>query len=462
MNQQRTESRPLNDVFNISDYCPPTGDSTILNNVCFISNRHLSVGNILPLIVNKNWTDAKICAYYQVVQMDFLRNKVTMQLANEDVSLPNLGTLDLDAEYHVYALTQFGILSIGNFMDNPKAVNIPIIAASSDSRAGPRNSHSSIEASSLATSSIALLTKSASAISAKEEAKTMALRRILYNNEADVRFFLANSGLIDNWHCLSAAALRLPDYIRIMPSFSGDNLKSFVLLRFSHIPSKECWYIGSMAMGTSGHFSSINGIIHALPNLEQAFAHIFKHNSSGINNILLTNALAQWKNMLNDQCEATSIKNLPVDFIERKIMESICNFAQALIDPSLDRIHDPDIINARVVAATAVDARAMRADGDRVRLNRLDNKGQAKSMSSPLPAGGGKRKIYDAIGPTASNQPWKQIGASNSSASSAGFKLEPITPQCLPTKVASAFHACITSRTSFSKATQAAISRLAS
>ena len=174
-------------------------------------------------------------------------------------------------------------------------------------------------------------------------------------------------------------------------------------------------------MGSSGHFSTINGIVYALPNLEQAFAHIFKHNSSGKPNVLLTNALSQWKAMLADQCEATSIKNLPVDFIESKIMETICNFAQALLDPSLDRIHDPDIINARVVAATAVDARAMRADGDRVRLNRLDNKGHAKSMSLTLPAGGGGKRKLDAIGSIASNQPWRQSSTSNSSATSTGF-----------------------------------------
>jgi hypothetical protein len=281
MKRQQSETRDLNTAFNRSTDLSPKDDHPILNNVCIININNLVSGNVLPLIVGDNWNDADICGYCQVVQMDFNRGKATMQLANKDDSLPPLGFLTLEKNFNVYALTHFGLLSIGKFRDNEEAAKINIVSAIAEGRAGYPSQQTMELKDTTTSTALALLSKSASTISAKEEAKTLALRKILFNNEADIKYFLMNTGQIDSWHCQSAAALRLPEYLRKMPSFSGENLKAFVLLKFSHVPVKDCWYIGSLAQSSTGHFSSINGLLYALPNLEQAFANVFRHNSTG-------------------------------------------------------------------------------------------------------------------------------------------------------------------------------------
>ena len=342
-----------------------------------------------------------------------------MQLATKDNHLPEIGYILTNPIFKVYVLTSFEILTISPFRDNDNAAKIGLIGATSDHRPSEQSQPTATN-DQQHSNTLALLTRSTSTAFAKEEAKVLALRRIMFNHEDDIKFFLMNTGQIDNWHCLSAAIMRLPEYLRKMPAFSGDNLKAFVLLRFSHIPVKDCWYIGSMATSPSGHFASINDLAYALPNLEQAFANIFKHNSTGKLSFLMTNALAQWKSILADQCEPTSIKNLPIDFIESRIMESLCNFAQALLDPALERVREPDVVNDKLVAAAAVDERNMRVDGDRVRLNRLDDSktGSKAQKSSTLPANG-KRKL-DATGSGQAIQPWRQIASGSSSSASSG------------------------------------------
>jgi hypothetical protein len=132
-------------------------------------------------------------------------------------------------------------------------------------------------------------------------------------------------------------------------------------------------------------------------------------------------------------------------------MESNCSFAQALLDSALERVRDPDTINARLVAAAAVDERAIRADGDRVRLNRLDDsKNSSRSSKSSAPQVSGKIKL-DAIGSGTASQTWRQISSMASSSSSSGSQagsvqaarpssLGRIAPPCLHHLTHQLFH----------------------
>ena len=68
----------------------------------------------MPVLQGSDWSDVEIVGFYQVVQIDY--GRVLVQLTTE-TRLPLLGSVQASPTFQLYALNQFGLLSLKNITD---------------------------------------------------------------------------------------------------------------------------------------------------------------------------------------------------------------------------------------------------------------------------------------------------------------------------------------------------------
>jgi hypothetical protein len=221
----------------------------------------------------------------------------------------------------------------------------------------------------------------------KEAAKQIPLRRILLNNETDIRSFLGSIISADAFPNISRWNLRLDANLSVLPGSSTKNLANFIMMRFTHKRATDgsAWHIELLSPDGSGSIKYIGGLFTAVCFFELGFSQIFRSTSGEFNNLLL-DALTPIKRVLQNQNDSTTFKHFPIEFVEEHlVMRPLCRMAEVLHEPATETIRDQSTLSAALAKAAAFNEDALHREGS----FKLLTSSLGKTLRAPT-SGGGK------------------------------------------------------------------------
>ena len=198
----------------------------------------------------------------------------------------------------------------------------------------------------------------------KEAAKQIPLRRVLLNNETDIRSFLGSIIFADAFPNISRWNLRLDANLSVLPGFSAKHLANFIMMRFTHkrVTDGSAWHIELLSPDGSGSIKYLGGLFTAVCFFELGFSQIFR-SSSGLSNTLITDALGPIKRILQNQNDATSFKHFPIEFVEENlVMRPLCRMAEVLHDPATETIKDQATLSTALAKAAMINEDALHCE----------------------------------------------------------------------------------------------------